>query len=491
VSTKHKVTVPDDYASLPQKRLVPIVTHLLEVIRILKAENEELKRSAKRQATPFSKGNKKGKNKKPGRKPGKGSFTNRTAPPPEDVTDKVLVETPKTCPHCGGVDLEVAWEDAFITEIPEPRPKVTHYHRPVCRCHHCKHRWRAPHPDLADDQFGATAHRLGPRLRASAHFLHYRIGITMRKVPLVLAELNGVKVTQSALTQDAIRTAKAGPLRDCYEKIKADIAKAPVVHVDPTSWRKAGKAACLNVFATPDTPQKAGKTLYQVQDHHGADEVIDVLGKNFEGVLASDRGPEFDAKKLKDWKKQKCNTHIKRNIGKVLEDKSGPARRFGEVLRNLLDEARQLRRDYDGGKRRGYKKKVADLEDRLTHHLRDRTLMDRDNQRLLNGIGQQNDEGHLVRFLHDFNLSPDNHLAEQQIRFAVIARKVSHCSKNDAGAHAHAVHSSVYQTESRAEQRENPKPSVVERICRFFWPRHQTDKEGSLARDPPPEPQSV
>jgi hypothetical protein len=491
MSTKRTVTIPDDYASLPQERLVEIVTHLLEVVRLLKVELEELQRSAKRQASPFSKGPKKGEKKKPGRKPGQGPFTHRTPPPPEDVTNTETVDTPKTCPHCGGDELDVEWEDAFVTEIPDPRPKVTHYRRPVCRCKHCQHRWRAPHPDLADDQFGATAHRLGPRLRSSAHYLHYGLGLTVRKTPAVLAELTGARVTQSALTQDAIRTAKAGPLRDRYEEIKADMPNAPVVHVDPTGWRKAGKSASLNVFATPDTPQKAGQTLYQVQNHHGADEIIAVLGENFEGVLTTDRGKEYDAKELEHWKKQKCNTHIKRNIGKVLENKTGPARCFGEGLRALLDEARQLRRDHDAGKRRGYWKKVADLEARFDHHLRDRALTDPDNQRLLNGIGRQHDGGHLLRFLHDFNLSPDNHLAEQQVRPAVIARKVSHCSKNDAGADGHAVHTSVFQTEHRAARREKTKPSVIERMCRFFRPSRKQPR-----REPPPgvhlpEPQSV
>jgi len=489
VSKKQTVKVPEDYASLPQERLVTIVSGLLETLRALQTENEELKRAAKRQASPFSKGKKKGKHKKPGRKPGQGPFTNRKPPAPEEVTDRVTVETPSSCPRCGGSDCTFTWEDAWATELPEPCPKVTHFRRPVGSCGNCDLRWRARHPDLADDQFGATSHRLGPRLRSAAHFLHYRLGLPVRKVPAVLAELHGVKVTQSALTQDALRTARAGPVRERFEKIKKDIAHAPVVHVDPTGWRKGGKPAALNVFATPSTHEKPGQTLYQVTDHHGADEIIDVLGKSFAGVLTSDRGPEFDAKKLEEWRKQKCITHIKRNIGKVLESKSGTARRFGVQLRSLLDEARQLRRVHDAGKARGYKKKVADLEDRITHHLRPRPFVDPDNQRLLNGIGFQNDNGHLLRFLHDFNLSPDNHLAEQQIRPAVIARKVSHCSKNDAGAESHAVHASVYQTENRAEQHAKEKPSLVGRMVEYFRPRPRRDREGATKIRPPPIPQ--
>jgi hypothetical protein len=35
----------------------------------------------------------------------------------------------------------------------------------------------------------------------------------------------------------------------------------------------------------------------------------------------------------------------------------------------------------------------------VSYHLRDRTLTDEDNQRLLNGLGAHDDQGHLMRFL--------------------------------------------------------------------------------------------
>lgn len=474
--SRKTVTVSSDYPCLPREKLVELVAELLEINRVLERELEELKGATKR--APFSKGRKPGEHKKPGRKPGQGPFTNRQPPAPDEVTDRETVPAPGTCPCCGESDLEVTWEDVYTTELPEPEPVVKHYRRAVGRCRACKHRWRAPHPELADDQFGATAHRLGPRLRSAAHVLHYRLGVPVRKVPLIFEELHGVQVTQSALTQDALRTAKEGPLRERYEEIKSSFTKAPVVHADPTGWRKAGKSAALIVFATPDRPRRPGKTLYLVRDHHGADELLEVLGKGFPGTLVSDRGPEFDAKKLADVPKQKCNTHLKRNVGKVLETKVNAARDFGEGLRGLLDEARQLRRDYDAGRRRGYAKKVAKLETRLTVHLRDRKLTDRDNQRLLNEIGRQHDAGNVLRFLHDTRLSPDNHLAEQQIRFAVIARKVSHCSKNDAGADSHGVHSTVYQTENRARRREPKKRSLIDRVKGLFHPRSRADPDG-------------
>jgi hypothetical protein len=58
---------------------------------------------------------------------------------------------------------------------------------------------------VAPDQYGATAHRLGPRLKAAAHAVHYGMGVPVRKLPTLLREFSGIPVTQSALTQDALR----------------------------------------------------------------------------------------------------------------------------------------------------------------------------------------------------------------------------------------------------------------------------------------------
>src|SRR5262245_60288152 len=57
------------------------------------------------------------------------------------------------------------------------------------------------------------SHRLGPRVMATAHVLHYGLGIPACKVPQVLRVLTGVGLTQSAITQDALRRAARGVVR--------------------------------------------------------------------------------------------------------------------------------------------------------------------------------------------------------------------------------------------------------------------------------------
>lgn len=452
-----EVQIPKDYASLTHEELVKLVTTLSRERQKLRGQIRSLRKElaearAHKGHAPFSKGPKKGERKKPGRKKGEGEFRNKPPPDPGSVTELVFVNPPKTCPHCGSVDIEVDDdpEEFSTTDLPdEPRPKVVCGRRAKGHCRHCGKKWRATHPNVPNDQFGATAHRLGPRVRAEAHRLHYHLGIPVRKVPAVL-ETHGIKVTQSALTQDALRTAESGPVADRAATIREEqIRLSANVHVDPTGWRIDGKSAALTTFATPDTVEAPGVTLYTVGRHHGADELIAVLGADYSGVVTTDRGPEYRSKKLKNWNFQKCNGHIKKNVKEVLEHKTSAARYFGEGLCALLDDARQLHRDWRAGHRKHYPEKVAQLEARVTHHLRNRKFRDADNQRLLDGIGREHDAGNLLRFLHDPRLSPDNYLAERQLRPPICARKVSHCSKNERGGNAHAVHSTVFQTESR------------------------------------------
>ena len=63
-------------------------------------------------------------------------------------------------------------------------------------------------------------------------------------------------------------------------------------------------------------------------------------------------------------------------------------------------------------------------------------MSDADNWRLQNELGWHHDRGNLLRFLDDPSIEPTNNRAERALRGAVIARKVSHCSKNVGGADA-------------------------------------------------------
>lgn len=449
------------------------IQELEALVLALKAENEHLRRGGKRQAAPFSKGERKPDPKKPGRKPrsdssGSGNFTNRAAPPVEDFS-KPAVDVPveqEVCPDCGGLLEPQESELVTVVDLPPViKPVIRAYQVAVCRCADCGKSVRGSHPDVAPGQHGATAHRVGERAMAAAHTLHFGCGVPVCKVPRILQEICGIKISASAITQDGQRRFR-GHLGDLHQRLRTSVKTSKKAHTDDTGWRVGGKNAQLMVFDTDET------TVYQVRKRHRNEEVRELIPEDYQGVMCTDRGRSYDAREFYGVKQQKCIGHIQRSIAAVLETKEGPQREFGETLKSLLKEAVELWHRYHKGPTSGLKGllhralhqcRANSLERRLTHHLRDGELGDPDNQRLQREIGWHHERGNLLRFLADPSIEPTNNRAERALRPAVIARKVSQCSKTESGAEVFSAFMTVMQT-----LRKSGKYSMIDGLAHVF-----------------------
>ena len=211
---------------------------LTTTIKELRKQLAAAQRAGKRQAAPFSKGRRTSKPRRPGRKPGMGNFSYRKPPPVDELTAPItdVTVTADSCPGCGGILEHEGESVAYVTDIPEmPRPEVRGYRVQMCRCRDCGRRVRGRHPEVGPDQYGASAHRVGRRVMAAAHMLHYGVGIPVRRVPSVLRALTGVELSQSAITQDALRRAR-GAVGDGYRRLRQSVRESAVVHTDDTGW---------------------------------------------------------------------------------------------------------------------------------------------------------------------------------------------------------------------------------------------------------------
>ena len=447
--------------------LMALVARLQGQVARLTAANEELhsqlagsERRGKRQAAPFSKGRRSSKPKRPGRKPGTGQFSYRKPPSADEITEPV-VDVPvsgDTCPGCGGVLDDEGVSVAYVTDIPAiRRPPVRAYRVQVCRCRSCGKAVRGRHPNIAPDQYGASAHRVGKRMMAAAHVLHYGVGVPVRRVPAVLRALTGVRVSQGAISQDALRRAR-GAVGDAYRKLRTSVRASPFVHTDDTGWRVGGEGAFLMAFETD------GATVYQVRARHRNEEVREVVPSDYGGVMVTDRGRSYDAEALSEVRQQKCLAHVLRSISDVVQTKTGRGRSFGKRLTGLLREAMDLWRAYHRGEAADFRVQAERLKQQVSYHLRDRPMADADSCRLQNELGWHDDRGNLLRFLDDPRIEPTNNRAERALRPAVIARKVLHCSKTVEGADAFSAFTSVIRT---LERNGGDQP-VVDRLCAVF-----------------------
>jgi hypothetical protein len=436
---------------------------LIALILKLQAEVEALTRSGKRQAAPFSKGARKKDPKRPGRKPGQGPFKTREAPAPEALSEPPI-DVPVAeagCPRCGGGLDEGHVEEASATDLPEVvRPRVRLFRVRVRRCRACGATVRGRHPELAADQRGATAHRLGPRLLAAAHFLHYGLGVPARKLPALFEALVGVRLSQGALTLDAIEKAAAA-IGSTYRGLCDSVREAPCVHTDDTGWREGGLPAWLMVFETDLA------TAYQVRPRHRDEEVRGRIPADYTGVMITDRAGVYDAEAFAGVGKQKRLAHVLRSISGVVESKAGKARWSGEELRRRLRRAIELWHERRAGPPPAdFAERVRRLKWSITDHLRDRVLSGRDDQRLLDELGRCHDAGSLVRFLDDPRVEPTNNRAERALRPAVIARKVSQCTKTARGSRAFEAWTSVVRTLARTRA----GPQLLDALVRITRP---------------------
>ena len=296
-----------------REELIQVFIELRRVNHRLQAEIEELKRRGG--AAPFSKGQRKPDPKSPGRKPGQGFFRFRSAPEPAEVREAIPVGVAEQCcPDCGGELGRARREMVSTTDVPaQPKPETRCYAVEVCQCRQCGGKVRGRHPDIARGQHGATAHRIGPRIKALAHILHYVHGAPVRKTPAILEDLTGVRLTQGAITQNALQQA-AGAVGERCKTLRASVREQAVVHTDDTGWRVGGDRAFLMAFVNP------ALSVYQIRPRHRNEEVRELIPADFGGVMVCDRGRSYDAVELEGVAQQKCLAHLIRNAAKVAEE---------------------------------------------------------------------------------------------------------------------------------------------------------------------------
>ncbi len=408
----------------------------LAIIEKLQKEVEEWKRAGKRQAAPFARRKWVERPKRSGRKKGQGKFTHRAKPTIKQITETKTAKL-HGCPECGGTVREIHKHDQYETDIPEIEVKTTHFITYSGYCRECHKRVRSRHPDQTSQATGAAGVLVGPRAKALAVDLKHRLGVSYGKVSEVLQDAFGLQVSRSGWCQSDQKLSNTA--QPVYEALLERIRQCSVVHADETSWRIGTLAAWLWVFTNREA------TVYVIRANRSSDVVIDVLGQEFKGILASDCFLAYDEKRLSAWLKQKCLSHLLKDLKEMKESKSGRALQFARQMTTVLQEALALKRQKSNLDPFTFFQRTRDLETRLDALIApQRRMSDRDNARFAKRLRKH--RPHLLRFLYVNELDATNNLAERMIRPAVITRKTNGCNRSTPGAATHAILSSVLVT---------------------------------------------
>lgn len=382
----------------------------------LQALLEESRRSGKRQAAPFSKGEPKDEPARPGRKKGgsHGRHGHRAVPPePDRILDAPL---PECCPHCGdSVDFE-RWAEQSQTELPEPRPVITRFRVGVGRCRGCRRRIQGRHPEQTSDALGAAGSQVGPRAMAWASWLHYGLGLSFGNTSELLARM-GINVTAGAICAASASTST--DLVPTHNAIKTHVATAPAVTMDETGWRIGGEAVWLWVAATDDA------TIYDIARGRGFDQAVGLVPAGYAGTIVRDGWAAYNS--YTKATHQTCVAHLLRRCHEMIDDQPAGTRHTPRQVKDLLLEALDAR-DLDPSDRAAA---VADIGERLDLLCEQAQPHDA-NRKLIKHL--RHERAALFSFLTLDGVDATNWRGEQAIRPAVVNRKVWGGNRTDSGA---------------------------------------------------------
>ena len=393
---------------------------------------DESRRSGKRQAAPFSKGNPVEEPAKPGRKRGDayGRHGHRMAPV-GPLDRELSAALPPCCPDCGGdLDLERTAEQ-FQVDLPPIRPVITKFNIDVGRCRCCGKRVQARHPEQTSDALGAASSQVGPVAKAWAAWLHYGLGLSFEKTASLLARL-GVTVTAGAISQAAQSTSTA--LVPVQNSIVAALNDSKMIVPDESGWRVGGEGAWLWVAATP------AATCYWVANGRGFEEACQVISPEYAGVMVRDGWAPY--RRFEKATHQTCLAHLLRRCDELITDLPPGARSTPRRVRELLTDALRAR-DLDDDERAAA---VADLTERV-ELLADDAHPHNENRKLVAHLCAEREA--LFTFLTHTGVDATNWRAEQAVRPAVVNRKVWGGNRTWRGAETQGRMMSALRTASQ------------------------------------------
>src|SRR5512133_1670588 len=286
-------------------------------------------------------------------------------------------------------------------------------------CPHCQKLRYAPLP-LTIERGGLV----GPRLITLIAYLKGACHASFSTIRKFLRDVVLVTISRGQLAKIITKVSEA--LERPYEELLEDLPTQAHLNIDETGHKQNGDRMwtwCLRASLY---------TLFKIDPTRSADVLIEVLGKEFNGVLGCDY---FSAYRRYQREfgvlLQFCLAHLIRDV-KFLTTLPDPRERvYGERIREAL---RRLFAVIHRREHLSPKAFQGQLEAARTEVLRCGTqeVPETKHSRNLAQRFEKHGESYF-RFLTEPGVEPTNNLAEQAIRFVVLDRLVTQGTRSEAG----------------------------------------------------------
>ena len=300
----------------------------------LKRRLEEAQRANKRQAAPFSRGQRNIHPQRPGRKRGAAYGERHNKAIPEHVDEVIAVPLPAHC-DCGGT-LEVEKIESQYQHEVVRRTLWRRFDIAIGHCRKCHQRVQGRDPRQTSDALGAAAVQLGPEALALAVQMNKGLGMPHADVAAMLQDNFGLQVHRSTICRAVERVARRG---EATWHGLGDAARRSLVNaIDETGWNVEAQLRWLWVVVSEQV------TFCDILPGRGFEQAAALLGADYDGWLTHDGWAVYY--KFLRAGHQSCISHLVRRCRDMTAVCSPAAARFPLQVKAILEKGLGLRNRY-------------------------------------------------------------------------------------------------------------------------------------------------
>jgi transposase len=430
MSARRKNTCPNCKRLRQQVRALQAqVQALQETVRLLQGELARLRKDSSNSSKPPS--SDLVKHPKPAPPPGQAQRAPGGQPghphhqrpllPPELLTDGAHEHRLDHCPACGHALEASQAAPRVVQQIDVVQPPLTSVeHRALPGwCPHCQKLHYAPLPDAIQ-----RGQLVGPRLTALIAFLKGACHASYSTIRKFLRDVAGVTVSRGQLAKVIAKVSQA--LAAPYQELLDRLPSEARLNVDETGHHDRGELWWTWCF-------RAGLyTLFKIEPTRGSAVLLDVLGKDFDGVLGCDYFSAY-RRYMRDCDVvvQFCLAHLIRDVKYLTTLPDGRDRAYGERLREALRALfGVIHRRAEMGPR-VFQRQLAAARDEVLRQAAADVPPTAPSRNLAQRFARHGQA--YCEFVTTPGVEPTNNLAEQAIRFVVIDRHITQGTRGETG----------------------------------------------------------
>ena len=372
--------------------------------------------------------NKNGEKRNIGAQPG--HPRNERSPFPREDIDKFHDYKLASCPDCHGEVIPLDMEPRIIQQVELKEILVTkeeHRSYPAW-CKNCQKIHYMPFPPEVAKE-GLFRERLTALVAYMKHVDHASFS-TIRKF---IRDVLKIKISRGYLRKVIQKVSDS--LEEPYKELLDLLPLEKVVNVDETGHKENGDKFWTWVF------KAELYVLFKIDKSRGSKVLIEVLGKEFDGVLGCDYFSSY-RKYMKDFNiiVQFCLAHLIRDIRFLINFPDVETRAYGKKLLEGVRELFKVIHEREGMSEQAFKNALEEaketimtvaLEDVPSSLNKDGKEEKREAQNMANRFRTHGKA--YFEFITTPGIEPTNNVAEQAVRFVVIDRMITQGTRSVKG----------------------------------------------------------